>query len=192
MTAAEIIIASIGGSAAMLTAVGFLVKSLVTQLLTKDISLFKSNLEKVAYEHQVRFSQLHERRAEITAKLFASIVELEHRAKSFVSYAVSVDEKTNQEHLKQLWKAADEFKETFQKNRIYYSVEICDKLDELNNSLSAPISELVMYVEFNQNASDCKGLSDSWKKAKEQLDNKTPAIKREIELEFRKLLGVVQ
>ena len=191
MNTMEVILASIGGSALMLAAVGFLVRSLIVHLLTKDISVFKSDLEKVAFEHQIRFSQLHEIRAKTTASLYASIVALVKEANIFVSYAISADEKTNQKHLSQLWKAADEFKDIFHKNRIFYSESICAKIDELNESLSEPISELVMHVELSQKANEWEGLVSSWDNAKEQLDGKSPAIKREIEHEFRKLLGVV-
>jgi len=55
MTPLEIVITSIGGSAALFAIVGFLSRSLVPHLLSKDIATFKSDLEKIAYEHQVRF-----------------------------------------------------------------------------------------------------------------------------------------
>jgi hypothetical protein len=136
MSPLEIIFASIGGSAVLLGAVGFLIKLLISHLLDKDIALYKSDLEKLSFEYRVIFSKLHETRAKITTKLYASIVELESKVSTFVNYAASVDEETNQKHMEELWKAADGFKDIFQKNRIFYSTDLCRKLDDLNDSLS--------------------------------------------------------
>ncbi len=187
----EIILVSIGGPSVLLFAIGFLVRSLIAQLLEKDLTVFKSNLEKIAYEHQVRFSQLHEIRVQSIANLYACIVTLVNEANNFVKYAVSTDEETNNKHLNQLWSAADDFKKFFDKNRIYYSEDICVKIDELNNSLSTPISKLVMNIESFPKANELGELVTSWKNATNELDSKTPALKHEIQSEFRKMLGVI-
>jgi len=191
MSPFEIIFASIGGSAVLFGVVGFLFKSLISHLLDKDVALYKSTLEKISFEHRVIFGKLHETRAEITLKLYSSIVELENKVSTFVNYAVSVDEVTNRKHMEELWKAADDFKGIFQKNRIIYSVDLCRKLDDLNNSLSEAVSELVMNIELNQETSEWKQLAESWKKAKDLIDSKSPALKEAVEKEFRELLWVL-
>jgi hypothetical protein len=74
-----------GGNAMLLAVLGYLFKSLLSQLLTKDIEKFKSQLkadadvsierlkstlQMTALEHQVRFSKLHEKRALVVADLY--------------------------------------------------------------------------------------------------------------------------
>jgi hypothetical protein len=74
MSPLEIILASIGGSATLVAVLGWLAKSLVSNLLDKDIASFRYELEKLALEHNVRFSTLHERRDVVIATLYSEIV----------------------------------------------------------------------------------------------------------------------
>lgn len=69
MGIAEIIITSVLGSGILIGAVAWVVRSLMLHLLSKDLESFKGQLQLAAFEHQVRFSQLHERRASILAEL---------------------------------------------------------------------------------------------------------------------------
>ena len=45
----------------------------------------KQALQMVALEHQVRFSKLHEKRAEVIAELYKQLVEVEKEGKLFIS-----------------------------------------------------------------------------------------------------------
>jgi hypothetical protein len=191
MTPLEIVITSICGSAALFAIVGFLSRSLVLHLLSKDIATFKSDLEKIAYEHQVRFSQLHEKRAEIIATLYASIVELKKKADVFVGLMLASEKQQSDTRLKELWDAVDQFQDIFQKNRIYFVENICEKIDSLNESLSGPISKLVMHREMSEQSNNWEALFEAWNGAKQQLDEKVPNIKKDIEFEFRRILGVL-
>lgn len=190
MSAFEIILASIGGSAVLFTVLALLARSLINQLLSKDIETFKKNLEKTAFEHQIQYSQLHEKRASVTADLYASLVELNKRAGIFVSHVMIAEREKTLEKLKELWKAADDFKDIFQKNRIYFDERICDKLEKLNESLSEPVSKLVMTLQITWETHNIEELHKVWRIAKAELDEKVPDIKKDVELEFRKLLGI--
>jgi hypothetical protein len=78
----EDLIVLFGGNAALLIALAFLLRSILTHRLTKDIRVFEAELKAKAdssieqakhamqlatTEHQVRFSKLHEKRAEVLA-----------------------------------------------------------------------------------------------------------------------------
>ena len=86
---------AIGGNADLLIVLGWLARSFGTQLLSKDLEKFKTSLSTasteaserlkhdlqiVAHEHQVRFSKLHERRAEVITNLYALLVEARKRS----------------------------------------------------------------------------------------------------------------
>ena len=77
-------LATFGGQTALLAAVAYLIKTLVSSRLEKDAEAFKADLKRnseieierlknalqmTALEHQVRFSKLHEQRVEIIGKL---------------------------------------------------------------------------------------------------------------------------
>jgi len=74
------------GGTVILGVAAWLIKTALTSKLTQETEAFKArlkadgdaeieklkhSLEKVAVEHQVRFSKLHEKRAEIIADLYA-------------------------------------------------------------------------------------------------------------------------
>jgi hypothetical protein len=81
-------LATFGGQTALLAAVAYLIKTLVSSRLEKDAEAFKADLKRnsdieierlknalqmTALEHQVRFSKLHERRAEVIGELSQGI-----------------------------------------------------------------------------------------------------------------------
>jgi hypothetical protein len=81
------LLVAIGANAAILAVLGFLARSLINSWLAKDLEKFKfelksasdtafeslkSDLQRAAFEHQVRFSKLHEKRAEVIAERIES------------------------------------------------------------------------------------------------------------------------
>lgn len=86
---------ALGGNAFLVTALGFLAKALVGNSLAKDpsrfqaemkaasdrsIEEFKSQLGLAAVEHEVRFSALHEKRAEVIAEVYKRLAETNREA----------------------------------------------------------------------------------------------------------------
>ncbi|MDH5731054.1 MAG: hypothetical protein OEZ58_18885, partial [Gammaproteobacteria bacterium] len=91
MEAWETILFAFGGNAALIAVLGFLGKSLLEKLIEKDTERFKADLkaksdstieqlknalEMKATEHQIRFSNLHEKRAETIAEAYALLADL--------------------------------------------------------------------------------------------------------------------
>ena len=70
-----LIISSILGSATLFAVVAWLTRSLIKHFFERDLVRFKLNLEKISFEHQIRFSKLHEIRAQIIADLYGRLYE---------------------------------------------------------------------------------------------------------------------
>ena len=85
----QTVLLALGGNAVLLAVLGWLSKSFVNQLLTKDIEVFKSRLEmkseaeiqKIKYhlekstiEHQQKISRLYEKRSEVIAETYGALV----------------------------------------------------------------------------------------------------------------------
>src|ERR1035437_8597129 len=94
------ILASVGCNAVTLGVLAWLARSFGSQLLAKDLEKFKADLsaasssaserlkhelQLTALEHQVTFSKLHERRAEVIAELYGLLVEVQWASQSLVS-----------------------------------------------------------------------------------------------------------
>jgi hypothetical protein len=97
------IFTTVGSTAVTVAAATFLTKSVINHLFTRDVEKFKAglkadadieieklkhSLEKIAVEHQVRFSKLHEKRAEVIADLYARLVDAERTGDHFVKVEV--------------------------------------------------------------------------------------------------------
>ena len=98
----EEVVKFLGGTALVLAAVGWLVRSLIGHFLSKDVESFKHRLQSestvelerlrhslrlVASEHEKQIHLLQERRAEVIAELYARLIEFLGAAESFASLA---------------------------------------------------------------------------------------------------------
>jgi hypothetical protein len=202
------IITAIGGSAVLFGAMAWLVRSVINHFLSKDLEKFKLNLQResqqelmrlqsslqlVELEHQIRFSELHERRAEIIAELYSRAVGLYRAASAFVKLYQSLNEVKNRENIKSLWNAADKFRNYFDKHRIYFNENTCTTIDSFNEALSKACSNLIVFIQ------DAPALSltaaqiwDEWNKAMALMEGDVPKIRKSLEESFRKILGVLR
>lgn len=187
----EIITAAVGGSAVLIGAVAWLIRSLTVHVLSQDLESFKTKLQSAAFEHQVRFTNLHERRASIIAELYNKLVVLHDAASSFVRWYVSVSSEEKRQRLEQLWRAADDYNTYFGRHRIYFDQATCDKIVSLNEALSKACSMLASFAhEGTALAVSHDQIFDEWKKALGVLDQDVPKVKQTLEDSFRQLLGV--
>ena len=186
MTIPEIIIASFGGSAILLAAVGFMVKSIINHFLSKDIEKFKKELELATIEHQVRFSNLHEKRALVISKLFELISEAHQLTRSFTSPLGFVGQDKKKEFDAAL-KKSFELSDFADKNKIYFPEDICSDIEELVLSIRKPTIEFGIAVHREEEFKNRK--EDAWTKAWQAIDEKVPPIRKKLESEFRKILG---
>jgi len=202
------IIAAIGGSAVLFAAMAWLTRSVINHFLSRDLEKFKlklqeesqqelmrlqSSLQLVAFEHQIRFSQLHERRAKIIAELYSKVVELYRKVSTFVRLYKSLEEAKNKENIKDLWKAADEFQNYFDKHRIYFNKDTCTIIDSFNEALSQASSNLIVFIQnAPQITLTAKQIWDEWNKSMKLIEDTVPKIKESLERSFREILGVLK
>jgi hypothetical protein len=93
------LLTTVGGGTGILFAAAWLIKAVFTSKLARDTEAFKArlkadaeaeieklrySLQRIAVEHQVRFSKLHERRAEVIADLYKSLVTVFWEGQRFV------------------------------------------------------------------------------------------------------------
>lgn len=187
----ETVLTAVGGSAILIGAVAWLVRSLMLHLLSKDLETFKGQLQLAAFEHQVRFTQLHERRASILAELYSKIVQLHRAATSFVRWYPSADDADKEHQLKQLWQAADDYRSYFERHRIYFDQPTCEKVDSLNGALSQATSVLAVFAHEGDSVTATEEeIFREWKKAMTAIDDEVSKLKQSIEDCFRGILGV--
>lgn len=207
MNSWQTILLAFGGNAVLLGVLGWLARSLGSQLLAKDLERFRSeltaassiaterlkhDLQIVTLEHQVRFSKMHERRAEVVAELYGHLVEAQWASQDLVALMEWAGEPSKQEKYTVAMKQAAEFYRYFDKNRIYLPQQLCEQLEEFIRNVRRRVIEFGVYV-----AKDEAHLPDqarekkyeTWMKSAEYFDTAVPKARRALEVELRAIIG---
>jgi len=195
------IVIALGGQAAFLGAVAWLAKSLVSQRLAREAEEFKiklkadadieierlkSSLQIVAAEHQVRFAKLHEKRAEVIAQLYAMLVDARQLTREFV-YGGPRDA----ERRKKAFDKSFKLSQFIDINRIYLQPAVCALLDNFHRKVRLAANKIEILTESWAGPEDPNDAQNSLiADAATALESDLPAIREQLEKEFRTVLGV--
>lgn len=204
----QTILIAFGGNAALLAVLGVIGKSLLDKLIVRDTKQFetdlkaksdaaiehlKNELQLKTIEHQIRFSRLHEKRAEVIAELNGFFVEALWEAESFLSPIEWSGEPTKQEkHIAAMNKLSHLYR-YFDKHRIYLPPELCGSLEKLVIEVRELVINFGVYVEYHEdslNDSTQKEKREAWSAGWKAIKNQVPLARQSLENEFRSLLGV--
>ena len=183
------LLVAFGGNVTLLFLLGYFGRSLVSQVLAKDIEKFKADLQLAAVEHQVRFSKLHERRAEILAELYELLVRAIWTTSTFTSlFRWEGDPEKNDQYVIAM-DAITKYFRFFDRNRIWLPTEICGPLENFAEQIRKPTVELGVYLSIQHPTDDTlKEQMDVWHKAWNSVQDDIPELRREIEERFRSVL----
>ena len=207
MSPLESVLLAFGGNAILIAALAWLARSVLQHWLTKDVETFKAallqqyavenerlrhDLQTRAIEHQVSFSKLHERRAEVVAETYAKLVEAFWAMQSFTSIVEWQGEPTKLEKYQgAMDKSADYFR-YFDKNRIFLPADLCSKLDEFMRGLRSEAVNFGVWVQTEASSKSGKFGSEkfeAWQKAWKYFENEAPQARQLLEEELRKILS---
>ena len=198
-------VTTIGGSAVLLAIAGWLIKTAITSRLTLDAEKFKAQikvdtdaaieqlktrLQQAAFEHQVRFSKLHEKRASVIEELDQFLYQLEIRGMLYVS---DVGQAGDEGYLK--WK--EKFMECnsfVQSKQLYLTEEIYSQVSQYLDAAKRPLIRVWTITSAGEHTS---GASPELLRqdrtdilaAIEEINAKIPAMRSDLLREFRSILG---
>jgi hypothetical protein len=196
------ILTSFGGNAALLLALAFLIKTVISSRLSQEADAFriqlraqadveierlKSALQVAATEHQVRFAKLHEKRAEVIAELYRLLLDVPTSALKFILTDMRDPTQAENAH-----KKVFELYSFISLNRIYLPGSVCGLLDNFEGKLRHSVTFVEIYWTRIENPSPetVKQQNKVMLEACQALETDLPAIRKELETEFRILLGV--
>lgn len=203
----QTVILALGGNVALLAVLGWLSKSLVSQLLAKDIEGYKAslksesdaalqqlrhNLEKSTIEHQVRFSKLHEKRAEVIAELYGLLVQAYWDISSFASPMEWAGEPDKKEKYVTAMNASADFYRFFEKHKIYLPEVLCLQIDEFAQEMRKKAIGFGVYVKYDDDKipeHTYEQKHHKWAEAWEYFDKHAPEARSALENELRNILG---
>jgi len=194
------------GASAAVVLVAWLVKTTIAAWVARNTETFKaqlkanadieeeklrSSLQIIATEYQVKFSKLHEARAQMIAEVHKKLTKLQEAAEVFVVASENDPCSEHKEENARLW---DEIMECFsfiQENRIYLPTAVCELLDKHLREIRKALHIAGAY-RGREYLNDRLGQrsSEAFTKAYDAFNEDIPEIQNLLEAEFRKLLGV--
>jgi hypothetical protein len=195
------VVSVFGGSVAFFGATAWLIRSLIQHFLSRDLEKFrselttqhdlaleraKSDLQRLFREHEIRFSHLHEKHAEIIEQLYQLTVETNDAAEACVEAFRQKPNKRRFDLAKQAIDKGDELAEFVIRNKIYFSKHLARELAELYSCLIDMGITYRMHCEALRKGEDCSDFAGMI--AEVEID--TGGALKTIEEEFRFLLGV--
>lgn len=203
----ELLIA-FASSALVLSAVAWLTRSIILHFLSKDFETFKQqlthqsalelenlrhSLRLVATEREKQIGLLQEKRAAAIVEIYARLVAFIAAAESFAAIVEFGGEPSKPDKAKTLNEKGWEFRDYFLKHRIYFSQPICEKVDQLFNSVMTKSGRFQMWHAMSEKHERLEGkMHEAWDAAAATIKEKAPPLLAEIEREFRTLLGVIR
>jgi len=194
----ETVAKTVGISGILIVVIGFLLRSIFNQLLSIDLANHKKDLEietmnfqnilnQKAFEHQTRFSVLHEKRALVIAELYNRLSQAQRHAAQAVAIAELEGALSQNERFTNASTSMNLLFDYFEPNRIWFSQSICEKISNYSTELHTALHR------FRLEAIKLGGPYenwDAWKEVWEKIHNDIPSLKSEIENEFRGILDV--
>jgi hypothetical protein len=165
--------------------------------LTKDVEAFKSTLELVSIEHQIRFSKLHDKRAQVIQDLYVKLVRLDTAMHSVLKMFQTEGEPNIDEKIALYFKLHNELIEFFLPNRIFFGKDTCRVINDLLLLSREAYLDITTYPvdtsspEYKYGPRELmKERHDFWKKARKLFETDISNLKEQIEAQFREMLGV--
>ena len=158
--------------------------------ITKRIEEVKLGTAKELHRFQVASSGLLKKRAEVIEELYLLIVDTEEMFGRFVGLAEWKCDPSKDELRKEGGRLLYEFLRKYKKNRIYFSEEVCDKLRSFSDSIYEVTIQFSFAITAQGEGDYLKDFTNRWVEANKNFNEQIPKVRKTIEEEFRKLLGV--
>ncbi|PFV45510.1 hypothetical protein [Bacillus thuringiensis] len=172
-------------------------------ILNQQTEHYKAELQRINNKHQITFSKLHADRAEIIKDLYKIIVKLERSSLDLLSpqgivnntIDETIDESIMREFVIKAAQHTNVLYDEYKINQIYFSEDICKLIESIIVHMQVIGSYLSDYPP-NDIGQELKGSIPIQERTKEivahRISEEIPKLKKNLEFEFRKLLGVIE
>jgi len=183
------VLTSAAVAGAVVVAGGFLAQRIIDRWITMSLESYKARLQQSGFEHQTRFTKLHEKRAEVMAEFYKRLLQTERLFESFTVRARSKGNPLTRDDAEVSMQIAEELWGFFQENAIYFESGTCDKVRKVYEMFNAVwANALLSSVEDGPPEQQKVG---TWVRAWKSIHEEVPQLRQDIESDFRKLLGSV-
>jgi len=184
-------------SGAFISAVlGYVGKRAVDAFFQARADSHKSELQRIATEHSIRFQKLHSERGEVIKEFYAKLAVLDDLLYSTLRSFQLVGEQPLTEKVSRLAEKFNEVRDYFLPRRVFFSAEVCRLVDEILEVAKGIFFDITTYKvdinhpEYQFNREVLKERHEFWEKARATHQKQFAELKAKLEGEFRALLGI--
>lgn len=154
-----------------------------------EIEQLKSRLSVAAAQQQVRFSRLHEKRAEVITQVYASLNTLLIAVSEYTAVIEPAGMPPREERAKNAGEAINNFWGLYRDNKIFIPRPTTVKLDQIQSTIRGAFLEFQWGVDYVVRSTGQSGDTDKWLKVSQTLENVSQVALIELEDDFRRLIG---
>lgn len=158
----------------------------IKQYFDKELKKYQAELDK----ERVRYSELQQKRGQKIEELYKKFVEFEHDMRRLTDIVTLEGEPDKTEKLKNAQDTGEDFVNFYAKNKIYFPPDACETIEEIQEEMQDVFNTFRIERPFEAKrggAPDIETWTENWNKISE---DEVPELKRELENQFRSLLGV--
>lgn len=152
-----------------------------------ELEKLRSQLSIAATEHEVRFSHLHELRAEVVAETYSLLKTMYSRLANYVKVFEPAGDTPREQRRKEAAEAHQTFREYYSTKLIFLPKATSAKLEAIDLQLVRAFNEFVFGVDMKEKAG-ADGF-EKWMEIFDRLNGEIKTALGELEDEFRKLIG---
>ncbi|HUU45220.1 MAG TPA: hypothetical protein VM118_05755, partial [Acidobacteriota bacterium] len=152
------------------------------------IEALRSELRRVAFEHETRFLKSHERRAEVIDTLYKNLRKTYVGFRSLTAEIESPGEPTKEEKEDQARESFNALSEHFWLNRLYLELSLCKQIEEFLNTMKRVFT--LWQREKRKQKKAVPEDTDYWHAASEKVEKEAKVILQQLEDRFRTILGI--
>jgi len=168
----------------------FGLQKVIERRLQRSLEKFKMDLQLAAFEHQIRFTKLYERRAEVIAELHKRFLRIQSGLYTMLYQLEEGRPISSSEADGTVYETTKTLGDYFKENLIYIPEGLCNKIETLNKQhLLALINFWQAQLSEEMEESDSKIDRNQYIHDMKEIVSKVSAIRNDIECEFRKMIG---
>ena len=167
-------------------------KALLKASSDVEMERLRSQLSKATTEHQIKFSGLHARRADVIAETYNLLVLAHWDGSSFASPIQFPGEPSKELKYSASMQSLADFHRYFDRHRLYLPPAICAKIDPLIEEMRKRVHMYGVYLDVNDavvNADTRRDKMDAWNELWKYFKDELPVARAALEAELRAILG---
>jgi hypothetical protein len=190
------IVEFLGGATVFGFVIAYLGKTAIDAYVTGRVEAYKGDLQRLTTEHSVRFQSLHSERAEVIKDFYSHLAQLDRALTSTLAPFQSSAEAPLEEKVQALEKYFTGTNEYFLPRRIFFDEATCLLVDKILGLAKGIFFDITTYKidpthpSYKDYPSDLLERYQYWQKARTAHESDFTSLKRKLEDEFRKLLGI--